>query len=297
MAPSVPCATVDLGYPLFALDFDPDDANRLVVGGGSGAGGFGGGNKITVLETPSQEELRVAGELELARDEDCVMSLAVCPAQKAKTMRLYAGINSSPAAVAKGVNQHLRTLAVEPQARNRSSSSSSSPPPPRASPSKAGASVKVAELARTALFSDPDAETYQRLLRIAGPPGACLGAAASAMGKKPQIAIFDAGAGPRAAPKLRGLLELPHDAEDLDLMQTGDDTFQLAFCYKYELHVFNIGRHGGGGGEPDEGRGGDEGPHAGGDVVVVVVVVVSGMQQIPKRFCDERQRDGSVARR
>lgn len=46
MAPPFPCATVELDYPLYALDFDPDDARRLVVGGGGGAGRSGVGNKI-----------------------------------------------------------------------------------------------------------------------------------------------------------------------------------------------------------------------------------------------------------
>lgn len=47
MAPPVfPSAKVTLSYPLYACDFDPHDANRLVVGGGGGAGRSGVGNKI-----------------------------------------------------------------------------------------------------------------------------------------------------------------------------------------------------------------------------------------------------------
>lgn len=46
MAPSFPRASIELEYPLFAVQFDPEDANRLVVGGGGGAGRSGVSNKI-----------------------------------------------------------------------------------------------------------------------------------------------------------------------------------------------------------------------------------------------------------
>lgn len=46
MAPSFPRADTDVDYPIYAVDFDPEDANRLVVGGGGGAGRSGVGNKI-----------------------------------------------------------------------------------------------------------------------------------------------------------------------------------------------------------------------------------------------------------
>lgn len=46
MAPPLPSASIELDYPLFAIDFDPEDANRVVVGGGGGAGRSGVMNKI-----------------------------------------------------------------------------------------------------------------------------------------------------------------------------------------------------------------------------------------------------------
>ncbi|KND87932.1 hypothetical protein TOPH_07410, partial [Tolypocladium ophioglossoides CBS 100239] len=222
MTPPFPHASIELDYPLYAVDFDPEDASRLVVGGGGGAGRSGVGNKITVLETVSKEELRVAGDIELSRDEDSVMSLAV-GTHRGKTTRLYAGVNSSPADVAKGTNHHLRTLAVE-QSRARASAGVGSP------------ETKIVELSRAALFANPDADTYQRLLRLSG----SVGVAATALGKDPQIAVFEAATAPR--PRLRGVMELPREAEDLDVVQTGDGEHQLAFCYKYELHVVRIGK-------------------------------------------------------
>lgn len=46
MAPLVPSAKATLSYPLYAVDFDPLDSSRLLVGGGGGAGRTGVGNKI-----------------------------------------------------------------------------------------------------------------------------------------------------------------------------------------------------------------------------------------------------------
>lgn len=39
-------AKITLTYPLYACDFDPNNANHLIVGGGGGAGRSGVGNKI-----------------------------------------------------------------------------------------------------------------------------------------------------------------------------------------------------------------------------------------------------------
>jgi hypothetical protein len=46
MAPLIPSAKATLSYPLYACDFDSLDTDRLVVGGGGGAGRSGVGNKI-----------------------------------------------------------------------------------------------------------------------------------------------------------------------------------------------------------------------------------------------------------
>lgn len=151
------------------------------------------------------------------------MSLAVGP-RKGKASYLYAGVNSSPADIAKGKNLHLRTIAIE-QSKSRASVGTKIP------------DVRVAEVSRSALFTEPDAATYQRLLRVAGP----MAAAATAMGKQSQLAVFEATV---PNPKIKGVVELAKDAEDLDIIQTGDNEFQVAFCHKYELHLVNIGKQG-----------------------------------------------------
>ncbi|EMT64164.1 hypothetical protein FOC4_g10010651 [Fusarium odoratissimum] len=219
MAPPFPRSSIELDYPLYAVDFDPEDSTRVVVGGGGGAGRSGVGNKITVLESVSQTELRTAGEINLSRDEDSVMSLAVGP-HKGKTTYLYAGVNSSPDSIAKGKNEHLRILSVDPS-KLRTAVGAKTP------------DANISEVARTSLFENPDLDTYQRLLRIAGTTGA----AATAMGKEPQLAIFDAAG---ATAKLRSVLKLDKEAEDLDIVQTAENEFQVAYCYKYELYLVKV---------------------------------------------------------
>lgn len=46
MTPQIQTSEINLGYPLWACDFDPRDPTRLVVGGGGGIGGSGVANKI-----------------------------------------------------------------------------------------------------------------------------------------------------------------------------------------------------------------------------------------------------------
>lgn len=150
------------------------------------------------------------------------MSLAI-GGSRGKTTYIYAGVNSSPDSIAKGKNEHLRTLGLE-QSKSRASTGAKA------------TEAKIVELARAALFENPDPDAYQRLLRIAGSMGVC----ATAMGKDSQLAVFDTSLG-----KLRGVLELPREAEDVDIVQKGENEYQIAFCYKYQLHVVNIGKEDG----------------------------------------------------
>ncbi|SPO01182.1 uncharacterized protein DNG_03929 [Cephalotrichum gorgonifer] len=238
--PDFPSSKLTLSYPLFACDFDPLDANRLLVGGGGGPGRSGVGNKITVLNTTSPSELTTSGELDLGRDEDSVSCLAVSQQKRGKaTTLVYAGVNSSPADLMAGKNEHLRVLALE-STKARSTAGTSVP------------AAVVTEVSRSALFAATDPEEYQRLLRV-GPPSASgtqLGIAASGLGKDYQIALFEASAAAGVAPKSRGRLELDRQADDVDVVQTGDETYQVAYCHAYELHVMDVGKGGVPTGEP-----------------------------------------------
>ncbi|GAO13171.1 uncharacterized protein UV8b_03575 [Ustilaginoidea virens] len=230
MAPPFPRADIELDYPIYAVDFDPEDATRLAVGGGGGAGRSGVGNKMTLLDVSRQDEIRIAGEIELSRDEDSVSSLAVGP-RRGRATHLFAGVNSSPADVEKGINRHLRVFSAEP-ARAKPL------PPPAAStdaaPRASFPAYDITEVSRTALFTNPDASAYQRLLRVSG----ALGAAASALGKDAQVAVFEATS---PNPTVRGVLELASEAEGLDLLQTGAREHQLAYCDKHALYTVAVG--------------------------------------------------------
>ncbi|KAG5991313.1 hypothetical protein E4U52_003800 [Claviceps spartinae] len=236
MAPPFPRSQIEVDYPIYAVDFDPQDATKLIIGGGGGAGRSGVDNKITILDTSRQDEIRIAGQVQLSRDEDTVMSLAVASSHKGRTTHVFAGINSSAAEISKGRNEHLRVFSAEP-ARAKSLSTSTDITVPANTPTKparAFPEITISEKSRTALFANPDDSTYQRLLRVSG----TMGAAASALGKEPQVAVFEATV---PKPKMRGLLELTREAEALDLIQTGADDFLLAYCHKYELYTVQIG--------------------------------------------------------
>ena len=221
MAPAIPSAELRLSYPLYALDFDPEDADRLLVGGGGGAARSGVGNKVSVLDVSHADALQVVSEIELSRDEDSVNTLAVGPRRK-NAIAFYTGINSVEDDLKKGKNEHFRVFAAD-------------------LPSKAEATPKITELSRSALFSTKDTEAYQRLLRISGPFGA---AATGTIGrsKDAQIAIFDLAAptSSNPAPKLRGEVELVKEAMDMDMMQISDDEHQLIYCDDYDIYTLII---------------------------------------------------------
>ncbi|OAQ98825.1 hypothetical protein LLEC1_04451 [Akanthomyces lecanii] len=202
-------------YPLFAVAFDPEDDSRIVTGGGGGPNRSGVPNKLTVLETSNVDDLRVVGELDLPRDEDSVMSVAFA-GRKGKTINVLAGVNSSYEDIGKGKNNHLRSISIR----------------------GAGSDTSVKEDFRHPLIVDTNTAVYQRLLRIAGP----LGVVASANGKDPQIDLFDVASSKGNALKRRGTIELPREAEDLDIVQLADGNHLLAYCYGYELFLVKIGK-------------------------------------------------------
>ncbi|KAK2017720.1 hypothetical protein LZ32DRAFT_551125 [Colletotrichum eremochloae] len=230
MAPPFESAKITLDYLPYACEFDPQDANRLLVGGGGGANRSGVANKITVIDTSTKDELRISGEADLSRNEDSVMTLAVGP-KKGRTGYVYAGINSSPADVEKGKNEHFRVFGVE-QSKARVSSGVNAP------------GVTVAELTRTALFEHNkiDKDAYQRVLRLSAPYGEKpqLGAVATGLAKESQIVLFEVSPSSPTAPKVRGRLDITKEPVDIDVIQTGEDEFQVAYCDERELFIIKV---------------------------------------------------------
>ncbi|KAI0528110.1 hypothetical protein F5B22DRAFT_20532 [Xylaria bambusicola] len=228
--PTIPSASIQLPYPLYCCDFvDPD---RLVVAGGGGPGRNGVGNKITLLDTSDATQLTELSELELCPNEDSVMSLAVVGPQKEKpaTVTVFAGVNSSPDDVNKGQNKHMRALTITQPGKS----------------AKTGG-VKISEVARDALFVHRDKDTYQRILRLSPPHEGLkssprLGAAATGLSKHPQIALFDVPSTNSPRWKTRGRLEPRVEAMDLDVIQTGPDTYQLAYCDDHEVFTVEVSK-------------------------------------------------------
>ncbi|KAI0486900.1 hypothetical protein F4859DRAFT_502255 [Xylaria cf. heliscus] len=232
MVKQIPSASIQLTYPLYCCDFaDPD---HLVVAGGGGPGRNGVGNKITLLDASEATQLAEVSELELSPNEDNVMSLVVAGPEKDKPLNttVFAGVNSSPADVARGQNKHLRALTISQ--------------PGKSATAKTGG-VKISEVARDALFVHKDKDTYQRILRLSPAYEGLtnsprLGAAATGLSKQPQIALFNVPSTNSRQWKSRGRLEPSVEAMDLDVIQTGPDTYQLAYCDDYDVFTVEVSK-------------------------------------------------------
>lgn len=147
--------------------------------------------------------------------------------KRGKNPVVYAGVNSSPTDLKAGKNEHLRAIAIDPT-KTRAAG-------------KSVGSAHLSEASRTALFAATHPEEYQRLLRLAPPSasGTQLGVAASGLGKDYQIALFETSAS-SSVPKGKGRLEIEKEANDVDVIQTGDDAYQVAYCHDYELHTMDV---------------------------------------------------------
>ncbi|RMD40422.1 hypothetical protein DV735_g4681, partial [Chaetothyriales sp. CBS 134920] len=95
-----------LGYPLYAADFDPLNPDFLLVGGGGGSSSTGVPNKISLLDVSRPNDTAEITEIELAKDEDSVTTLAVASSSET-SLTAIAGINSSVAEQESGRNNHL----------------------------------------------------------------------------------------------------------------------------------------------------------------------------------------------
>ncbi|KAI2626500.1 hypothetical protein GGR54DRAFT_591261 [Hypoxylon sp. NC1633] len=226
MADRITNAKITLSYPLYSCAFDPADPNQLIVAGGGGAGRNGVGNKITILDASNPVEISEVAELELSPNEDNVTSLAVGP-RKDKHLTVFAGVNSSEDDIKKGKNQHFRVFGVNQPAKSAKTSG-----------------VRISEVARDALFVHKDTSAYQRLLRLSHPYETLsqLGAAATGLSKEPEIALFDVPCSGGGRWKSRGRLDMPKEAMDLDVVQTGPDTYQLAYCDDHEIFTVEVSK-------------------------------------------------------
>lgn len=196
-----------------------------------------------MLDTSNPLELPTTGSLTLSKSEDNVTTLVVGPRDKeGGTAIVFAGANGSPNDIKKGKNRHFRTLAL------RLSSGSGGPEAAKTS------GERIVELARDALFDQRGQDLtyvpYQRLCALSHPfdDFPQLGAVADGFSKHPQIALFNvppstAQTGARRW-KQRGTLDIPMEAMDLDVVQTGPDTYQLAYCDDHDIFTVEVSKEG-----------------------------------------------------
>ncbi|KAL8824777.1 MAG: hypothetical protein Q9170_008042, partial [Blastenia crenularia] len=244
MAPPVATAKLELSYPLYASDFDPQNNNFLLVGGGGGEGRSGVGNKITLVNTSRKQTLSEVVEIDLSKEEDSVTSLAVA-SSTSSSVTAFAGINSSEKDQNAGRNEHLRSFRLEyPPKKNVDSQSEGTQE----------YKGQTAPLGRASLFKPstaPKKETYQRITRLSRPckvNGGQLGAIATGLASEGEVVLFDAKTNGPMGPWVEARLSLGNgeEAADVDIIgvnNTEDSppgTFAVAYCTDYEVHAFRM---------------------------------------------------------
>ena len=182
----------------------------------------------TVLDTTNPNELEQIAEIDLSRDEDSVMSLAV-GAPKGKATMIYAGVNSSPKDLEKGKNRHLRIFGIEPSTKGKGKDAG-----------QKAATAKISEISRSTLFSKIEKDSYQRIVRLSKPylDQPQLGAVATGLAKSSEIVLFDTEA--ISPPRTRGALQSNKEAVDMDFIQTGDKEYLFAYCDDYDVYSKEI---------------------------------------------------------
>src|ERR1700759_1217760 len=141
-------ATFDLGYPPWALDFDPSNRGYLLVGGGGGAGQKEVPNRLTLLDVSSRDRIEKAAECDVP--DNSPSSLGVLASKEG--MVAFLGANSGTADRKAGKNEHFRSYKVEFPAKTRNVKQSDG---------------KIKELGKSTLFSKAYAtsdDAFQRLL-------------------------------------------------------------------------------------------------------------------------------------
>lgn len=189
-----------------------------------------------MLDTSKSTELVTVGEADLSKDEDNVTSLAVGQ-RKGRATLVYAGVNSSPADVAKGKNTHFRVFAIEPSGASKGKGKGRR----RSDVEERPAGYKVSEVGRSTLFESKEKDIYQRITRLSKPypHQPQLGAVCSGLARETyEIVLFDTGA--VAPPNSRGGVQSTREAEDVDFIQTGDNEYLFAYCDVHDVYVKKI---------------------------------------------------------
>ncbi|KAL9601704.1 MAG: hypothetical protein Q9219_002315 [cf. Caloplaca sp. 3 TL-2023] len=246
MAPSIASAKLELSYPLYASDFDPQNSSFLLVGGGGGESRTGVGNKITLINTSKKQTISEVVDIDLSKDEDSVTSLAVASSTP-NSVTAFAGINSSEKDQNIGKNEHLRSFRLEYPPRK----------PTEDGDNDGGRQVykgQTTPLGRASLFKPSTAakkETYQRITRLSRPckvNGGQLGAIATGLATEGEIVLFDAKTNGPMGPWVEARLPLGtgEEAGDVDIIGLDDaegiapGSFAVAYCTDYDIYAFRM---------------------------------------------------------
>ncbi|KAL8983093.1 MAG: hypothetical protein Q9177_005082, partial [Variospora cf. flavescens] len=224
MAPPVASAKLTLSCPLYASDFDPQDNNFLLVGGGGGEGRSGVGNKIVLfalINTSRKQTISNIVDIDLSREEDSVTSLAIASSTSSSVIA-FAGINSSQKDQNAGKNEHFRSFRLEYPPKKRTDGRDVD----------GGAQEykgQTAPLGRASLFKPSTGskkETYQRITRLSRPcivNGGQLGAIATGLAPEGEIVLFDAKTNGPMGPWVEARLSTGKgEAADLDIIGLND---------------------------------------------------------------------------
>ncbi|KPI37729.1 uncharacterized protein AB675_192 [Cyphellophora attinorum] len=230
MTPNVSQLRKKLGYPLYGADFDPLNPDFLLVGGGGGSSSTGVPNKISLIDTSRRDELHEVAEVELAKDEDSVTTLAVASSTE-HALTAIAGINSSDAEQAAGKNEHLRSFRISLPARKRKVD---------------GTNVEKIEspnrgtqaLGKNALFKSangPKNETYQRVLatsRIKSRSEARIAAIATGLAPENEVVVFQpvSNAVTSTVDEISRISLGKKEAADVDVVPIEGNGHCLAYC-------------------------------------------------------------------
>lgn len=241
MAPYVPEARMKLSYPLYGADFDPLNQDFLLVGGGGGSTSSGVPNKISLIDASRTGVLAEIADIELAKDEDSVTTLAVASSTET-ALTAIAGINSSAKEQQAGKNEHLRSFRIALPRKRKAD----------------GSPVEVSEkhqrftgsqpLGKTALFKSaigPKNDTYQRVLRaspVQSANQARITAVASGLAPENEVIAFQpvANALTSTVDEISRVSLGKSEAADVDVMAIKDNGHILTFCTDDAVYLQNL---------------------------------------------------------
>lgn len=235
MSKRVSYTQLDLGYPPWALDFDPYNRGYLLVGGGGGEGQKEVPNRLTLLDISSRQCIERVAELATNIEEDCPVSLGVVSTKDG--FYAYAGLNSGSADTQKGINKHFRTFRVDFPIRTKSKGGK----PPQG---------KIIPVSQTSLFSKSFSDeqgAFQRLLRLSPSKRQSsgtkrIGAIASSLSKESEIIVFNAtSTSPSESDRIQTIKPLQNaEANDIDIFEVDEGEYLVAFCTNTEIYVSSI---------------------------------------------------------